>query len=399
MKNYQDIETGLIHAFEDDYDPLTSNNRNIPKTLTEKIKPQPDEAHVWHQGDWIKQEDAPPGYTPPLSSVPSFNPAWMAHLHPYTAIYRDDTSGLGITLDQINTNTYPGNKLAEVVTSLPLGNASGIPALISYDGAIAIPQCGDLPTKVDGVNKLNEILCSLLLGGIHTEVLHSDTLVVGSLYEKTSLVAYIPSLHSSLRWNQAAPWDRLVPLMHPRIVMAADLRIAFHQGQQVLQAIGNLSPLFLLSGYTAMVYRNNSDALNNLWIAVEQLTEHLWVNQYEKLNLSPRVARCHEKVNRSIHNDQIWAKQRQLRLAKIISKVCHKGLNQARTKRNDLVHQGIIPTSQSIELLWSALPELLEVASGIRSLGLRRLGGGVVENWSIPKRTDFNEWMELAHAL
>lgn len=394
MKYYQDTETGMIHAFEDDYDPFTSNNRHIPKTLTEKIKPKPGDAYVWHQGGWIKQEDAPP-----TSSVPSFNPAWMAHLHPYTAIYRDITSSLGITLDQINTNTYPGNKLAEVVASVPLGNPSGMPALISYDGVIAIPQCGDFPTKADGVKKLNEILCSLMLGGVHTEVLHSDAMVVGSLNEKTSLFAFIPSLHSSLRLNLAALSDRMGPLMHPRVLMVDDMRNAFHQGQRVIQAIGNLSPLFLLSGYTAMVYRNNSDALNNLWIVVEQLTAHLWVNQYGKLSLSQRVARCHAKVSHAIRADQIWAKQRQLRLAKIISKGCHKALCQARTNRNDLVHQGIVPTSQTIESLWGVLPELLEIASGITQLGLRRLGGGMVENWGIPPKTDFNEWMELASAL
>lgn len=399
MQNYQDTETGMIHAFEDGFDPFTANNRNIPNTLTKEIKQKPDDSHVWHQGDWIKQEDAPLGYTPPLSSVPSYNPAWMAHLHPYTAIYRDAASGLGITLDQINANTYPGNKLAEVVASLPMGNTSGIPALVSYDGGIAIPQCGDFPSKADGVSKLNEVLCSLLIGGVHTEVLHSEDLVLGMLHEKTSLFAFTPSLHSSLRLNWAAPTDRMIPLMHPKILMAQDMQNAFFQGQQVIKAIGNLSPLFLLSGYTAMVYRNNSDALNNLWITVEQLTEHLWVNQYDKKNLLPRVARCHANVSSAIRGDQIWAKQRQLRLAKIISRGCHKALSQARTKRNDLAHQGIVPSSQLIELLWGVLPELLEVASGIGPLGLRKFGGGMVENWNIPPRTDFNEWMGLADTL
>ena len=158
MHNYQDTETGMIYAFEDDFDPFKAKNLNIPKTLTKEIKQKPDDSHVWHQGDWIKQEKAPPEYLPPISNVPCYNPAWMAYLHPYTAIYRDVNSGLGITLDQINANTYPGSKLAEMVAMLHLGNASAIPALISYDGAIAVPQCSDFPTKADGVNTLNEVL-------------------------------------------------------------------------------------------------------------------------------------------------------------------------------------------------------------------------------------------------
>ena len=164
MREYQDTETGMIHAFEDDFDPFSANNRNIPKTLTAAVKPKPDDSHVWYQNTWIKQEDAPADYASPISSVPSYNPAWMVHLRPYSAIHRGASSGLNITIDQINANSYDGSKLAEVVTQLFLGNSSGIPALVSYDGAIAIPQCSDFPNRVCAVRKLNEILCSLLLG-------------------------------------------------------------------------------------------------------------------------------------------------------------------------------------------------------------------------------------------
>jgi hypothetical protein len=399
MQHYQDTETGMIHAFDDGFDPLVSSNRNIPRTLSREIKQKPDDAHVWHNGEWIKPEKAPPDYIPPISGVPSYNPAWIAHLCPYTAIYKDATSGLGITLDQINANTYPGEKLAEVVASLHLGNPTGMSALVSYDGAIALPQCDDFPDKINANSKLNELFCSLLIGGVHAEVVHSEKLVIGSLQEKTSLFSYTHSLHSSLRLNWAALADRIVLLSPPRILMVEDMRNAFNEGQRVINAIGNFSPLFLLGGYTAMVYRNNSDSLNNLWITVEQLTEHLWVNQYHKQALSTRVRRCQATVNKQIQADQIWAKQRQLRLAKIISKACHKALSMARQARNELVHHGIIPSAEIIELLWRALPELLEAAAGIAPLGIRKLGGGGVENSGITKRTDFKEWIELAKTV
>lgn len=325
----------------------------------------------------------------------------MAHLRPYTAVLRDVTSQLSVTLDQINANSYDGKRLAEVVATLPLGTPSGIDALISYDGAIAIPQCEDFPSKVDGVAKLNEVLCSLLLGGIHAEVLHSDGLVVGSLQDKVMLFAYTPCVHAQLRLNWAALSERLQPLMHPRVLMVDAIQAAYAQGQQVIGAIQNFSSFFLLNGYTAMVYQNNSDALNNLWIAVEQLTDYLWTERYVKnKNAFPaRVAKCHAKANRAIQNDQIWAKQKLLRLAKIISKECHKALGQARDKRNDLVHKGIVPDYQTIDVLWKALPELVEVASGIEALGMRGLRGGGAINWDIPARINFDEWIELASTL
>lgn len=399
MKHYQDTETGQIYAFDDWIDPHTFNNRNIPSTLSEDIKTKPDESYVWYKGCWIKQEEAPLGYEQPISSVPSYNPAWMAYLLPYSVVHRDAASGLNITLDQINTNSYNGNQLSEVVATLPLDNSSGIPALISYDGAIAIPQCEAFPSKADGINKLNEVLCSLLLGGVHVEVVHADTLAIGSLQDGIRLFAYTPSLHTQLRLKCAAITERLSPLMHPRVLMAMEIQEAYSQGQKVMKAIDNFSPFFLLNGYTAMVYRNNSDALNNLWIVVEQLTDYLWSERYLKNQAAfpQRITKCHEHLKKQLKN--IWAKQQLLRLSKIISKECHKALSQARDKRNDLVHEGIVPDFKTIEELWKALPHLLEEAAKVRDLGVRKLWSSSANNWSIPARTNFDEWSELANKV
>jgi hypothetical protein len=400
MRHYQDTETGRIFAFEDDVDPWTLNNRNIPTTLSEIIKPKPDDSHVWYQDGWIMQKEAPSGYTQPVSSVPSYNPAWMTYLHPYTAVHHDQNSGLNISLDEINENSYDGKKLAEVVTSLPLSTPSGLPALISYDGAIAIPQCGDFPSAADGVIRLNEILCSLLLGGVHVEVLHSAALTIGTVQDEVRLFAFapFPSLHSQLRLNQAPTDQRLLPLTSPRVLMVADIQAAYSQGQQLVGTVRKLSPFFLLNGYTAMMYRNNSDALNNLWIAVEQLTEHLWVEKYEKEKgtYPAAVAKHHARLKKNPGLDKISAKHKLLQHSQIISAQCLKTLDKARKQRNDLAHKGIVPDLRVVEMLWVALPDLLEEASGIRPLGMRNLNGGGEHNWAIPPRTNLDEWRELA---
>ena len=181
--------------------------------------------------------------------------------------------------------------------------------------------------------------------------------------------------------------------------MVDEMHKAFHQGQQVIQSVTSFSPLFLLSGYTAKVYRNNSDALNNLWITVEQLTEHLWDEKYMKNRSSfpNSVAEAHSKLSKSL--DRIATKHELLRLSNTLSEECFRVLSLARKRRNDLAHDGVMPDSEVIEQLWGVLPELLEVASGIEHLGLRRPSGGVVENWGIPARTDFDEWLNLANAL
>jgi hypothetical protein len=115
LKDYQDTETGMIHSFEDGIDPFSLNNRNIPSTLSETIIPKPSESHVWFNGTWIKNSEVPLSYTPPVSSVPVCNPAWISFLFkPGTVILPDTEDMFEITLEQINANTYNGEKLSEI---------------------------------------------------------------------------------------------------------------------------------------------------------------------------------------------------------------------------------------------------------------------------------------------
>ncbi|SED66101.1 hypothetical protein SAMN04515675_1934 [Pseudomonas costantinii] len=369
----------------------------MPSVLSEVVKPKPDDSYVWFESDWIKQEDAPLGYVQPMSSVPAYNPAWIVHLHPYTTVCRDAISGLNITIDQINQNSYDGQKLAEIVSILPLGTPSGIPALISFDGGVAIPQCADFPTKSRGVSKLNEILCSILLGGIHAKVLHPEAVVIGFLIDKVKLFDFTSSLHSQLRSNEASISDRIT-LFYPRALMAVDIQKAYLQGQQVISAVGNLSPFFLLNGYTAMVNQNNSDALNNLWIVVEQVTEYLWVHRYEKskVNSSSVVVKRHAELKKQRSLDRVSSKHELLGLSGIINSPCLEALNKARLKRNLLVHAGEVPNLQVVIDLWMVLPDLLEKSSGVEPLGIRALNGVFDNDWAGPVNTNFDEWEEIA---
>ncbi|OJF76946.1 MAG: hypothetical protein BKP49_05090 [Treponema sp. CETP13] len=54
-------------------------------------------------------------------------------------IWPDDKEPLNISLKQIDLNDYNGSLFQEVVTTIDLEN-SELKALISYDGALAIPM-------------------------------------------------------------------------------------------------------------------------------------------------------------------------------------------------------------------------------------------------------------------
>ncbi|MEL0638230.1 hypothetical protein V6259_15875 [Marinomonas sp. TI.3.20] len=68
----------------------------------------------------------------------------------------------------------------------------------------------------------------------------------------------------------------------------------------------------------------------------------------------------------------------------------------ARNKRNDLVHDGIVPDFTVLEKFWRALPLLFEVASGIQEMGINKVRCNGVNNWGNPKITNFDEWSNLA---
>lgn len=204
MKTYQDTETGKLHAFDDGIDPFKLNNRNIPTTLSKTVIPQPSESHVWFNGGWAKGTEVPKDYRSPTSSVPSYNPAWAAFLKPYTIVLSDEKIKLEISIEQINSNSYDEAKLSKAIATLPLINSEHIDALISYDGAIAIPRNTDYPSVEIAIDKINCILCAILLGGIHAEVINPPELVCGSLVGKENVFVYNPSLHTLLRHKVAS---------------------------------------------------------------------------------------------------------------------------------------------------------------------------------------------------
>ena len=55
MKNYQDMVTGQIYAFEDDYDPFLFDNRFIPKIRTKNIKTKSMEALVGYDDNSLEE--------------------------------------------------------------------------------------------------------------------------------------------------------------------------------------------------------------------------------------------------------------------------------------------------------------------------------------------------------
>ena len=126
MKHYQDTITGQIYAFEnsDNVEKLMQTNRNIPKTLIDKVKKKPSDNHIWYNEDWIDKKDTPINYKEPISEVPIYNPAWISFLFKEGTILFNLKNKFEITLQQINSNSYIGKELSKIITTLPNNDKS-----------------------------------------------------------------------------------------------------------------------------------------------------------------------------------------------------------------------------------------------------------------------------------
>lgn len=371
MQHFQDTETGQIHGFDDGVDPMKLGYRSIPKTLSSVVKQKPNEDHVWLDGDWVHKADAPAGYAAPVSSVLSYDPAWHAFLQPYTWVLQDEEV-FSITLEQINTNAYAGERLGEPVFSLV---EFGIPALLSRDGAIALPMRDGFLQQHAAVDALNRIFCALLIGGIHAEFVSHNEALPGCLGEDKRLIVYTPTQHGRYRHMDAAISERM-NLLHPRVIRVAQLRSALGFGLAALSNVKNLSPAFLLHGYTAVQHQSASEALSSLWIVVEQVTSFLWEERVLKdsnLNL-PDMKKQLRDVGKSADTAKTAVKHELLSRATVISTDCYSRLSSARDERNYLVHEGRVPDMGAVTGLWPALCEILETASGVSMEQLESLG-------------------------
>ena len=400
MKQYQDIITGQIFAFEDNENvvELMETNRNLPKTLVNKVKEKPSDKHIWYNEDWIYKKDKPIDYNEPISEVPTYNPAWITFLFKEGTILFDKKNKFQITLDQINNNSYNGKELTRIITTLPNYYENSILSiLVTVDGSIMLPVNETYSTQEMAVNKMNEIISALFVGGLNINTIHLGDLEQGSLLEGGEYgFSYFPSSYNRLRNNWASISEKEI-FLNPAYIDILSIKNAYLLGIDLLKSI-SFSPIYLVQGYHSMQLWKTADALSNLWIVVEQLTTVMITNlsEQERNSIFQQL-----KITQA---EKIHMKHKVLKEGQIISQNCYDILNEARDNRNDLVHEGKLPDYNLVEKLWLVLFEMFQIASGKK---LDKLFDMTVNNQSNqvirfhsnsynkginPEHTNFDEW-------
>jgi hypothetical protein len=206
---------------------------------------------------------------------------WVAYLYPFTIIVPDGEQPLAVPLEEINRNTYDHGRLCRIIGTSPVRDLTGLSLLICYDGALALPATGKYLRKEAAVNYFNYLLACLLLGGSRPEAVDTRDVVSGTLHESRLIwpVDFGNSasslMHAKLRMRLGSSIDNII-LSNPAHIYLSDFRQQLKTGEKIFVKIRNLTPTFLITGFTELKYNNWSTALSNLWICIEQLTDFLW---------------------------------------------------------------------------------------------------------------------------
>ena len=167
--------------------------------------------------------------------------------------------------------------------------------------------------------------------------------------------------HNLVRHRMASPIEA-IELMKPRTISHSKLEEAVAIGLSVFNAIPNLSGEFLLKGTTGIARRDWGVALSNLWIVVEQITQHLWDREIiATMQLKNPIEGRKDQLN----DTRTWTTAARLELLhqkETLPTDALRFLSIARKARNALSHRGVHPDEIAAMASYRGVQELLQIA-------------------------------------
>lgn len=279
-------------------------------------------------------------------------PAWVFFLYEHPTLITDEPEKFTPSLEQINDNIYDRRPLSEFVASLKL-EGFDFECLVTRDGSLSVPMIQSIATREQAITQFNHIVASLFLGGYLVRPLDVIRLEQGSIRaDGSGNDIHNVSEGNLFRLGGKSKAERIKwinPVCHTPVEFVA----VYTVGHEIIKAT-NFESLFLLNGYDYLVCQKSADALSNLWIVVEQLTEVIFQSKIDETSRRA-LSIANGKMN-------IAAKHKVLLHYQVINNSIHSTLAKCRQIRNDMLHKGVSPSlNLSIEL-WPVLLNLFEIA-------------------------------------
>jgi hypothetical protein len=269
-------------------------------------------------------------------------PIVIGNSKPFRLVTRD-SDVWAPTLEQINRRDYDYVKLNRMSTFIDIG-IRPFSLGIGFDGSLILPATEDYKSRENALQKFNETLGILLLGGIYSESVQPENISYGLLhfdgYIKnhgggTDLIA---NFHRSIRTKLVGTLD-VISLLNPPMVSVRSIEDSYQKGKDIFSKLKNLSPNLLLDGTSNYVRHQWSESLIFLWTSIEQLIDLIW--QQEVVNVTTEESVDGRKDFLKDHRTWTSSTRIELLFQKgIVPLDVYQFLNSARKVRNDFIHNG-----------------------------------------------------------
>lgn len=293
-------------------------------------------------------------------------PIIIGNCRPFRIIERE-TDNWNPTLEQINRNEYDYVKLNRMSTFIDIGLAP-LSLGIGFDGSLVLPATKDFSTKENSLEKFNQTLGILLLGGIYSESVQPDNVSYGLLtfdgYNKINggSSGLIAGFHKSIRTKLVGTRDS-ISLLNPVSISIDEIQKAYKKGKAIIDKIPNLSPNMLLDGTSNYVSNQWSESLVFLWTSIEQLINQIWGKEIINKEIDGTI----EGRKTFLKDFRTWTTSTRIEVLfqkGVIPIEVYKLLNLARKTRNDFIHNGKQLNKEKVD---NALVGLFELVSLIVS--------------------------------
>lgn len=293
-------------------------------------------------------------------------PIIIGNCLPFRIIERE-TDEWNASLEEINSREYDYVKLNRMSTFIDIGIAP-FSLGIGFDGSLVLPATEEYRTKENALEKFNQTLGILLLGGVYSESVQPDNISYGTLFFDGYIKIHggssglVAGFHKSIRSKLVGTIDS-IKLLEPKSIKTSEIEKAYKIGKDIIEKLPNLSANMLLDGTSHYVRNQWSESLIFLWTSIEQLINQIWEQQIIKNKIDGVI----EGRTNFLKDYRTWTTSTRIETLfqkSFIPLEVYKFLNLARKTRNDFIHNGKPLNKEKVE---NALVGLLQVVSLIIS--------------------------------
>lgn len=289
-------------------------------------------------------------------------PTIMAFINPFSVVVRGNEEWKP-TLDEINESSYDYVKLNRTSTAIDIGIAP-LSMIVGFDGSLILPCIKEYADVNKAVEKFNETLGYLLLGGIYVKATSPEDISFGYIneYGYSKIVkagdGQLSSFHFAIRSRCGNPFES-IRLMEPQIIKDKDLIIAYRKGQKIFQKLSNISPSVLIQSASYYVSKQYTESLIFSWTTIEKIVNLIWDKEViakDDGNISARktLLKDFRTWTNAVRMDVLF----QLHL---LPTELYSSLTLTRKTRNNFMHNQNAIKSQHAEVALKSLMQLISL--------------------------------------